>query len=48
MSEEKTRYTNWGAITELATGLDSAEKIKSAILELAGERFEIEIKGNPR
>jgi len=48
MSDEKTRYTNWGAITELATGLDNAEKIKSAIIDLSTERFEIEIKGNPR
>lgn len=48
MSNEATRYTNWGAITVLATGLDSAEKIKSAIIDLAQERFEIQIKGNPR
>ncbi len=48
MSDENTRYTNWGAITVLATGLKSVEDVKSAIHDLAQERFEIEIKGSPR
>lgn len=34
---------NWGEITVL----NSEEKIKSAVVDLAAEPFQIEIKGNP-
>lgn len=47
MSDSSKRSTNWGEITVLATGLNSEEKIKSAVVDLAAERFQIEIKGNP-